>query len=215
MSARSVCLSLSLVLLLCGQLTAQPTTATGVAKASWGGDVDGPGSTTGFAPANGSYTLGTNTATVTATVTKPAITKLYSAGGADNSASTSGGTLATTKADAFSFMTVNPIDANKSYPYDMFVKATVVIGGFGLTGPGGSASASGVDPQYISSPGLLVGSLTLGCGSTIYAARPGVDFAESTFQISAPLLSSPLASIVMEAVNGTVDATVQFARRPI
>lgn len=194
-----------------GKVHADPVVGTGIAKASWGGDVNGPGSTAGFAPANGTYTLGTNIATVTATVTKPAVTVKYADGNTNNTATTSGGSLGTTTATGYSFMDVKNLDANGSYPYDMFVQAIVSIGGFGFTGPGGSASASGIDPQYIISPGVVVGSLTLGPESSLYEARPEVDFALATFQITAPLLTDPLAALLIESIGGNIKATVSFA----
>jgi hypothetical protein len=92
---------------------------------------------------------------------------------------------------------------------DLFAK--VNIGGLGLIGPSGKAIALGHDPQYMLSPGVIVGSLSLDTGSSIVAMRPGFDSAEATFDITAPTLGGPLASLDLKNTGSGLSADVAFA----
>jgi hypothetical protein len=79
-----------------------------------------------------------------------------------------------------------------------------------LFSPMGYATAKGGDPQFISSPGVFGGTLSIGAGSSVFGARPGEDLAEATYQLTAFGLADPLATLDITSGNGHVHAAVHF-----
>jgi hypothetical protein len=117
------------------------------------------------------------------------------------------GSSATGRSD----LNIGPKNRNGLYPFALKVKATTDVG---LLTPAASSFATGSDPQFVLSKGLFGATLSLDPGSSIFASRPGVDKASAFFELTAPTLSQPLASITLEAVAGQVTASVNFAADP-
>jgi hypothetical protein len=121
----------------------------------------------------------------------------------------------TTTVTAQADMTIVPKPANYKagtpIPYTLTLTAKSDTGWFS---PTGYATARGGDPQYISSPGVFGGMLSLGPGSSVFGTRPGIDRSEATFQLTAFGLSDPIATLDITSGNGHVNADVHFNNDP-
>ncbi len=84
----------------------------------------------------------------------------------------------------------------------------------GIFSPDGIATATGGDPQFITSPGVFGGTPSIGPGSEAFGTRPGIDLAEGTFDLTAFDLTDPIATLDLTSGDGHVHADVHFNPDP-
>lgn len=106
------------------------------------------------------------------------------------------------------------VDGNGWFSYRLQLGVGTL--GVGVTTDNASAVARGGDPQFIDTPGMFSAELGLEKGSRLYSTDPGSDTGSSHFELGAPGLGSPLASLDLttDTANNVVVTSLMFASDP-
>jgi hypothetical protein len=155
----------------------------------------------------GTWSLGENSATVAdMTVTVPKLTGDY-VENLEKSIPTAEMQIGDTKATAEGAITIGAKTDTGYFPYALTYNAKT-DSAF-INPRHGEATAKASDPQFIQTPGIFDYTISLSPGSSVFSN--GAGGATSFFQITAPDLSGPLATINLATSSTGLQAIVVFS----